>query len=58
MVYRGVLERAYMTYFSNKTILVTGATGLIGSQLVNAFMYMGDVRVIVLGRSEKNKRTV
>ena len=47
-----------MTYFSNKTILVTGATGLIGSQLVNAFMYMGDVRVIVLGRSEKNKRTV
>ena len=42
-----------MKGFSLKTVLVTGATGLIGSHLVDALMVMGDVRVIALSRSER-----
>lgn len=37
--------------FSGKTILVTGATGLIGSHIVDRFMGMGNVRVIALSRN-------
>jgi len=40
-----------MSRFAGKTILVTGATGLIGSHIVDAFMAMGDVSVIALARS-------
>lgn len=42
-----------MLTFSNKTALVTGATGLIGSHIVNALMAMGDVRVVALSRTEE-----
>lgn len=42
-----------MHYFSNKTVLVTGATGLIGSNLVHRLMSFDDVNVIVVGRSEE-----
>lgn len=41
-----------MKEFSQKTVLVTGATGLLGSHLVDTFMAMGDVRVIALSRNE------
>lgn len=34
-----------------RTVLVTGATGLIGTQLVDALMLLGGVRVIACGRS-------
>lgn len=39
-----------MDFFKGKTVLVTGATGLIGSRLVNALMAMGGMRVIALSR--------
>lgn len=38
---------------SNKRILITGATGLIGSNLVDALMAKGDVEVVVMGRNQK-----
>ena len=37
----------------NKTILVTGATGLIPSYIVHALMKIGGIRVIALSRSEQ-----
>lgn len=42
-----------MNFFSDKTILVTGATGLIGSNLVNTLMNMERVKVIALSRNEE-----
>lgn len=39
-----------MDFFKGKTVLVTGATGLIGSHLADALMAMGGVRVIALSR--------
>jgi len=41
----------------NKTILVTGATGLIGSGLVNALMAMPGVNVIAASRSGQKIKT-
>lgn len=41
-----------MNCFKNKTILITGATGLIGSHLVSTFMKMGDVKVVAMSRDE------
>lgn len=40
-----------MCFFSGKTILVTGATGLIGSHLIEKLMTMNDVKIIALSRS-------
>lgn len=40
-----------MSRFAGKTVLITGATGLIGSHIVDKFMSMKDVNVIALGRS-------
>lgn len=42
-----------MDSFSGKTVLVTGATGLIGSHIVDALMRMGDVDVVALSRSHQ-----
>lgn len=42
-----------MLTFSNKTVMITGATGLIGSHIIDALMAMGDVKVIAVGRSEE-----
>lgn len=44
---------------NNKTVLITGATGLIGSVLVDAFIYRneylnGGIKLLLLGRSEKS----
>lgn len=36
-----------------KSILVTGATGLIGTQLIDALMSVGGIRVIATGRSKE-----
>lgn len=41
-----------MSIFCGKKVLITGATGLIGSNLVDKFMSMGDVKVIALARNE------
>lgn len=40
-----------MNYFKNKTILVTGATGLIGSNLVKRLMEIEGIKVIASSRS-------
>jgi nucleoside-diphosphate-sugar epimerase len=40
-----------MSYFCGKTVLITGATGLIGSHLAKNLIDRGDIRVIALGRS-------
>lgn len=45
-----------MLSFNNKTVLITGATGLIGSHIVDKLMAMGDVRVIALSRTEEKIR--
>lgn len=37
--------------FKGATVFVTGATGLIGSNLVSRLLALGDVRVIAIGRS-------
>lgn len=42
-----------MNTFERKTILVTGATGVIGSNLVDRLMTMSPAKVIVTGRNEK-----
>ncbi len=41
------------TFYSNKTVLVTGATGLIGSNLVDRLMSFDGVNVVALSRSEE-----
>lgn len=42
-----------MESFKGKTVLVTGATGLIGSNLVDRIMSMKPAKVIVTGRNKK-----
>lgn len=42
-----------MYTFDNKTVLVTGATGLIGSHIVDALMTLKNVKVIALSKTEK-----
>ncbi len=46
-----------MEEFKNKTVLITGATGLIASHIVDKLMNQGDVRVIALSRSEQKLST-
>lgn len=45
-----------MDSFKNKTVLITGATGLIGSRLADALMAVGGVHVIALSRSGRKLR--
>lgn len=45
-----------MNFFEKKQILVAGATGLIGSNLIERLMNMNDVKVIALGRNELRMR--
>lgn len=42
-----------MNFFSGKTILVTGATGLIGSNLIDTLMKIEGVKVIALSLTEE-----
>ena len=39
--------------YENKTVLITGATGLIGSHIVDRLMELDNVRVIALSRNEE-----
>lgn len=41
-----------MNFFSGKTVLVTGATGLIGSNLIDALMKIEGIKVIALSLTE------
>lgn len=42
-----------MDHFRNKRILITGATGLLGSHLVNFFLSAGCSLIYAMGRSEE-----
>lgn len=41
-----------MNRFENQSVLITGATGLIGSNLAHRLMSFGNVRVVVLARNK------
>ncbi|MBR4085140.1 MAG: NAD(P)-dependent oxidoreductase [Lachnospiraceae bacterium] len=47
-----------MKYFEGKTVLITGATGLVGSCLVDKLMQMDNVHVIALSRSESKLKDI
>lgn len=48
-----IISTPGVSTLKGKSVLVTGATGLIGLQLIDALMLMGDVRVIAVGRSRE-----
>ena len=49
----GILAVKDIEQLHGKRFLITGATGLIGVQLIDALMQMGDVTVIAVGRSRE-----
>lgn len=52
-----ILKTSGVESLKGKKLLITGATGLIGTQLVDALMLLGDVDVFVVGRTiEKAKK--
>lgn len=44
--------------YKDKTVVVTGASGLIGSNLVNRLMQFDGVKMVVVGRSSKKLESV
>ena len=46
-----ILQTEGIENLKGKSILITGATGLIGTQLVDSLMLMGDVKIYTVGRS-------
>lgn len=44
--------------YKDKTVIVTGASGLIGSNLVNRLMQFDGVKMVVVGRSSKKLESV
>ena len=46
-----ILKTEGIENLKGKSILITGATGLIGTQLVDSLMLMGDVKIYTVGRS-------
>lgn len=46
-----ILNTRGIESLSGKSILITGATGLIGLNLIDALMKMGDVKIFAVGRS-------
>lgn len=47
-----------LDFFKRKVVLITGATGLIGSHIANSLLSLDEVKVIVVGRSQqKLKKT-
>lgn len=48
-----ILSVSGVEQLRNTSFLITGATGLIGVQLIDALMTLGDVHVIAVGRSRE-----
>ena len=53
---RRAVNIAGIEHLSGKTVLVTGATGLIGVHLTDALMQLGNVNIIATGRSAKGAK--
>ena len=47
--YSNISKTKYIPWnkLKGKTVLVTGATGLIGSNIVNALLYKGNIKVLL-----------
>lgn len=48
-----IISTPGVSTLKGKSVLVTGATGLIGLQLIDALMLMGGVKVVAVGRSRE-----
>lgn len=48
-----ILSTKGINTLKGKSILITGATGLIGVTLIDTLMHLGDVKVYAVGRSKK-----
>lgn len=48
-----ILSTTGIEQLKGKCILITGATGLLGVNLIDALMLMGDVKVLAVGRSRE-----
>lgn len=62
---REIIESKYINweFFQNKTVLVTGATGLIGTQIVKALLYANEelrtnINIIALARNKNKVNTI
>lgn len=53
---RNILNTKDISSLKGKSILITGATGLIGTQLVDSLMLLGDEEVYVVGRSHEKAK--
>ena len=51
-----ILSTVGIDSLKGKRVLITGATGLIGVQLVDALMRLGQVHVVAVGRSANNAK--
>jgi nucleoside-diphosphate-sugar epimerase len=53
---KNILKTKGVNNLKGKTFLITGATGLIGTQLIDALMLLGDAKVIAVGRSKEKAK--
>ena len=51
---RNIVSMPGIETLHGKTILITGATGMVGTHLIDALMLLGDVKVYAVGR-DKNR---
>lgn len=51
---RNIVSMPGIETLHGKTILITGATGMVGTHLIDALMQLGDVKVYAVGR-DKNR---
>lgn len=53
---RYVISEGRSRFLAGKNILITGATGLLGTHLIDSLMLLGSVRVFAVGRSVSKAR--